>query len=94
MSQNRGQKTDQFKGPYKPIGEVHLCHILANRAIIAGILHRNRKGEYFEVFRYCLRNEMSKRSPIWAYFPSIGEVRKRGEYEEVKPGQEKRGIFP
>jgi hypothetical protein len=38
---NRWQNTARFKGPYKPIGEVQICGILANRAIIKRILHRN-----------------------------------------------------
>jgi len=46
------QKTARFKGPCKPIGEVEINRISENGAIIAGILHRKSKGEYFEVFRY------------------------------------------
>jgi len=46
-----GLKTARFKGPYKPIGEVQICRILANRAIIGLILHRNRKRQFYEVFQ-------------------------------------------
>jgi hypothetical protein len=42
--------TARFKGPYEPIGEVEICRIWINRAIIGHILHRNRKQAFYGVF--------------------------------------------
>jgi hypothetical protein len=46
--------------------EVHFYRILANRAILMRILHENRKGDYFGVFRYWQGYQEGERSPIWA----------------------------
>jgi hypothetical protein len=45
------QKTARFKWPYKPIGEVQICRILAKRANIECFFHRNRKRRFYEVFQ-------------------------------------------
>jgi hypothetical protein len=44
---------------------------LVNRAIIVGILHRNRKWRFYGVFHRVCENGRENRSPIWVYFLSI-----------------------
>jgi hypothetical protein len=52
------------------MGEMQIGLILENGAIIAGILHRNRKEGYFGVFRYWPGEGRGKRSLYRAYFLS------------------------
>jgi hypothetical protein len=64
-----GLNSPRFKGPYKPIGEVQICRILTNGAIIGHILHTKRKEAIYGFFRYWSGNKVKKRSLKWAYFP-------------------------
>jgi hypothetical protein len=57
-------------GLWRPIGDVKICRIFANRAIIGHILHRNRKEGFFRVFRYWPGTVNGKLGLNWAYFPS------------------------
>jgi hypothetical protein len=47
---------------------VGICRISANGAIIAGILHRNRKAEFYRVFLYWQIYLEGKWSLKWAYY--------------------------
>jgi hypothetical protein len=74
-----GLKTAQFKGPYRPIGEVQICRILPNRAIIGLILHRNRKQRFYEFFQIAGEYREENRSSYRACFPPIRmPLKKRG----------------
>jgi hypothetical protein len=55
------------------LGEGHFSLILANKAIIGRIFHRNRKEGIIGVLRYWQRQRERKRRPIWAYFPLWSE---------------------
>ena len=69
------QKTARFKGPYKPIGEVQICRIFQNRAIIGLILHRNRKRRFYEVFQKAGKNreKIEARIGLVSLILSIGD---------------------
>jgi hypothetical protein len=69
------QKTSRFKGPYKPIDEVQICRILANRAIIGLILYRNRKQQFYVVFQNAGENRerIGARIGLISLILSIGD---------------------
>ncbi len=89
-----GVKKVRFKGVYKPIGEVQICRILPNRAIIAGILYWNRKGAFYGVFYIAYENQGENRSPNWAYFPLTVASGKRGMLGSENSAGQKRDISP
>jgi hypothetical protein len=51
IGKSRRQKTARFRGLLKPSGEVQICRISANRAIIGCILHTNRKEWIYGVLK-------------------------------------------
>lgn len=63
-----GPEPARQKGLWRPLGEVQICLILANGAIIGHILDWKGKEQFFGVFRYWPGHRKRKRSPYRAYF--------------------------
>jgi hypothetical protein len=51
MGNCKWQKQHRLQSHWQALGEAKICLILANRAIIKRILHANRKGGFYVLFR-------------------------------------------